>query len=95
MGWFARKYPGGQFIEAVDFDSANIAEGIGRYHKKDKIKFFLYSQGSLQESIDWNEKSKGSELINDAQYKRILGELKQLTFELNHLIKFTDKKLTA
>ncbi|MCK4639103.1 MAG: four helix bundle protein, partial [Bacteroidales bacterium] len=26
--------------EAADSISANIAEGFGRYHKKDKIKFY-------------------------------------------------------
>ena len=30
---------GKQFIRAVDSISANIAEGFGRYSKKDKIKF--------------------------------------------------------
>ncbi|MCK4663729.1 MAG: four helix bundle protein, partial [Bacteroidales bacterium] len=38
--WFAKKHVGGQFVEAIDSVSANIAEGFGRYHKKDKIKFY-------------------------------------------------------
>ncbi len=37
--WFAKKHVGGQFVEAVDSVAANIAEGFGRYHKKDKIEF--------------------------------------------------------
>jgi len=56
--WFAKKTVGSQFAEAVDSISANIAEGFGRYGKKDKIKFYYYSFGSLKESLDWNEKSK-------------------------------------
>jgi len=36
--YFAKKTVGEQFIDAVDSISANIAEGFGRYHKKDKIK---------------------------------------------------------
>ena len=47
--WFAKKHIGGQFVEAVDSISANIAEGFGRYHKKDKIKFYRYSSGSIKE----------------------------------------------
>ncbi len=35
--YFPRKTVGVQFVEAVDSISANIAEGFGRYHKKDKI----------------------------------------------------------
>ena len=84
--WFAKKHVGGQFIDAADSISANIAEGFGRYNKKDKIKFYRYSQGSLKESLDWNEKSKVRKLINDEHYKHILGELQKLPQELNQLI---------
>ncbi|MBA4411197.1 MAG: four helix bundle protein [Bacteroidota bacterium] len=48
----AQKTIGAQFIEAADSISANIAEGFGRYHKKDKIKFYYYSRGSTFESTD-------------------------------------------
>lgn len=56
--WFIKKTVGAQFVEAVDSVSANIAQGFGRHYKKDKIKFYRYSKGSLKESFDWNEKSK-------------------------------------
>lgn len=49
---FAKDTIGKQFVKAVDSVSANIAEGFGRYSKKDKIKFFRYSFGSLYESLD-------------------------------------------
>jgi four helix bundle protein len=93
--WFAKKHLGGQFIEAVDSISANIAEGFGRYHKKDKIKFYRYSQGSLLESIDWNEKSKARRLLTDEHYQHIHNELQKLPLELNQLIKYTNEKLTV
>jgi four helix bundle protein len=44
---------GEQFIESVDSISANIAAGFGRFNKKDKIKFYRYSYGSMSESLDW------------------------------------------
>jgi four helix bundle protein len=91
--WFAKKHVGGQFVEAADSISANIAEGFGRYNKKDKIKFYRYSQGSLKESLDWNEKSKVRKLINDEPYKYILGELQKIPKELNQLISYTNQKL--
>lgn len=50
--WFAKKTIGAQFVDAIDSISANIAEGFGRYGKKDKIKFYHYSFGSLKESCD-------------------------------------------
>ncbi len=39
---------GKQFVNATDSISANISEGFGRYHKKDKIKFYRYSFGSME-----------------------------------------------
>ncbi len=92
--WFAKKHVGGQFVEAADSISSNIAEGFGRYHKKDKIKFYRYSQGSLIESLDWNEKSKVRNLLTDEQYHHIPGELQKIPLELNQLVKFTNEKLT-
>jgi hypothetical protein len=50
--YLAQKTIGAQFIDASDSISANIAEGFGRYHKKDKIKFYHYSRGSVLESVD-------------------------------------------
>ena len=59
--WFAKTHVGRQFVEAADSISANIAEGFGRYHKKDKcrrmpiqrykIKFYRYSQGSINQAV--------------------------------------------
>ena len=91
---FAKNHLGGQFVEAIDSISANIAEGFGRYHKKDKIKFYRYSQGSVKESFDWNEKSKVRMLLNNQEYKHIFDELQKLPKELNQLINFTNTKLT-
>lgn len=93
--WFAKKHIGGQFTEAADSISANIAEGYGRYFKKDKIKFYHYSQGSMKESFDWNEKSKIRNLIKDEEYNHIFSELNKLPKELHYLIKYTNEKLAV
>ncbi len=91
--WFAKKHVGGQFVETFDSISANIAEGFGRYHKKDKIKFYRYSSGSIKESLDWNEKSKIRNLLSNKEYNHIFRELDKLPKELNQLIKYTNLKL--
>src|SRR6185369_6006161 len=72
--WFAQKTVGVQFVSAVDSISANIAEGFGRYSKKDKIKFYYYSFGSVKEGCDWNEKSRIRKLLTAEQYTYILSE---------------------
>ena len=96
IGWdyLAKDTVGKQFVRAVDSVSANIAEGFGRYHKKDKIKFYRYSMGSLKECFDWTEKSKYRNLITQNQYNHIFNELDQLPREIHELIKFTNQKLT-
>lgn len=39
----------GQMREAAISIAGNIAEGFGRWHKKDKINFYLNSRGSAYE----------------------------------------------
>ena len=90
---FSQRTVGEQFVRAVDSISANIAEGFGRYGKKDKIKFYRYSQGSLSESLNWNEKSKIRKLLSTEDYKYIFGELQKLPKAINALILFTNQKL--
>ena len=91
--YFAKDTVGKQFVRSVDSISANIAEGFGRYYKKDKILFYRYSYGSIQESISWIEKAKVRKLVNAEQYKNISNQLEKLPKEVNSLIRFTNEKL--
>ena len=92
--YFARNTVGKQFARSVDSISANIAEGFGRYSKKDKIKFYRYSMGSTKESLDWTEKSKVRKLVSEEEYTHIFKELQKLPKEIYRLINFTNQKLT-
>lgn len=92
--WFAKKTVGVQFVSAIDSISANIAEGFGRYGKKDKVKFYYYSFGSTKEGCDWNEKSRMRKLVSKEEYDHILKELQTLPKDIHYLIKFTNEKLT-
>ncbi|MDX2002088.1 MAG: four helix bundle protein [Chitinophagales bacterium] len=93
MGAFPKDTIGKQLARAVDSISANIAEGFGRYHKKDKVKFYRYSIGSVMEVLDWNEKSKLRGLLSQNEYEYIFQELTKLPKAINSLIKFTNEKL--
>jgi len=90
---FAKFTIGKQLANSADSISANIAEGFGRYHKKDKIKFYRYSNGSLLESIDWIKKSKVRGLISTEQFDNLMMDLNELPKELNQLISYTNIKL--
>ena len=93
--YFAKDTIGKQFVNAADSISANIAEGFGRYHKKDKIKFYYYSLGSVKECIDWCNKSKIRNLISEELYLLINELLERLPREIHQLIKFTNERLKA
>jgi len=84
---------GNQLVRSIDSISANIAEGFGRYTKKDKIKFYRYSFGSTMESLDWIQKCKSRSLITNDEYDYIIKKLKNLPKEVNHLISYTNFKL--
>jgi four helix bundle protein len=90
---FERSTIGEQFVEAVDSISANIAEGFGRFNKKDKIKFYRYSYGSMSESLDWNQKAKLRNLLDEAEYNHIFIQLQKLPKAINSLVLFTNQKL--
>lgn len=95
MCWnpFNKDTLGKQFVRSVDSISANIAEGFGRYSKKEKIMFYRYAFGSVTESLDWNEKAKRRNLFQDTIYKYIYSQLISLPQDLHSLIKYTEKVL--
>ena len=92
--YFAKDTIGKQFMRAIDSVSANIAEGFGRYTKKEKIQFYRYSYGSVKESLDWNEKAWKRKLLTKEQYDHIFKDLQKIPRELNALINFTNERLT-
>lgn len=92
---FAKSTIGIQFVKAVDSQSANIAEGFGRFYKKDKVRFYNISFGSVMEALDWTRKALARKLISEKEYEEIVTELETLPKEIRHLIKFTNEKLAV
>lgn len=91
----AKNTIGSQFVRAIDSISANIAEGFGRYGKKDKVYFYRIARASTYESLDWLEKSKRRDLLSSEQYDYIFGVLKELPKDINVLIKYTNDHLVS
>lgn len=75
-----------QLIRSADSIPANIAEGFGRYHKADKIKFYYNARGSALESIHWITTAKERLLISNHQYYEIHNTFQELPKEINNLI---------
>ncbi|MGV3589936.1 MAG: four helix bundle protein [Adhaeribacter sp.] len=92
---FSKDTIGKQFVRAVNSISANIAEGYGRFTKKDKVNFYRYAKGSVLESIDWFKKAKTRKLISEEEAISIESELEKLPRLINWLIKYTNDNLTV
>jgi four helix bundle protein len=50
LTWQDKKIMGDQFIESTDSVGANIAEGYGRFHYLDRIKFYYNGRASYMEA---------------------------------------------
>ena len=87
FSWQIKKVIGDQFITAIDSIGANIAEGYGRFHYLDRIKFYYNSRGSLLESLHWLELLINRDLITKNDYNSITVLLEDLNLSLNAFIK--------
>lgn len=65
LDYLEKKLFGFQFVEATDSVAANIAEGYGRFHFLDKVKFYYNARGSLLESRHWLEIIRSRKIIKD------------------------------
>jgi four helix bundle protein len=77
---------GSQFLDSVDSIGANIAEGFGRYHYKDSLKFYYNSRGSLHESKHWIYLLRTRNFVEKDLYELILNSLEKEGVKLNNFI---------
>ena len=83
-----------QFLRSIDSIGANIAEGYGRYHFLDKVKFYYNARASMFEAKHWLYLLKERELIVSEKYDLFIEKLESLSLKLNAYIKSNkDKKL--
>ena len=83
---------GNQVIRSVDSIGANIAEGYGRFHYKDSMKFYYNDRGSLWESKHWVYLLSKRKLISNELYKKMLEDLELLGKKLNGFINSMKEK---
>lgn len=90
LGWRDKKIMGDQFIESTDSVGSNIAEGYGRFHYLDKIKFYYTSRASLNESCEhWAELLYERKRINEDPFTKLKKIEKDLSIKLNNFIAST------
>ena len=87
MHWQIKKIIGDQWIESADSVGANIAEGYGRFHFLDKIKFYYNARGSLLESRHWVNLLLERKMITPESHKKCIEFNEQILLKINGLIK--------
>jgi four helix bundle protein len=87
-----KKHIGDQFLRSVDSIGANIAEGYGRFHYLDKVRFYYNSRGSHYEAFThWLELMVEREKISNEEFESISETALILRIKLNNLIAATSK----
>jgi len=72
--------------------TANIAEGFGRYHFKDKIKFYQQARGSAVELQDQIFLSKDLNFIAENKARELFSGILVILKEINGVIKKTKER---
>ncbi len=86
---FSRNTVGRQLVKAVDSVAANLSEGFGRYHYREKKHFSYYSRGSLYETRTWLVKAHNRDLLNHDDFKLFMKDINIIGVKLNNYIKAT------
>ncbi len=86
LTWEIIKTMGDQMIRSIDSVGANIAEGYGRYHYLDKIKFYYNARGSLFESKYWLDLMYERKIIESGCYLALMNLYQNIVKGLNGLI---------
>jgi four helix bundle protein len=85
--FFAKDTVGKQIVRSADSIGANIAEGYGRHHTKDNLRFLYIARGSLQETKVWLARACKRKLIAQPEYDKLVSLLSTLEPALNRFIR--------
>jgi len=80
-------YLSDQLNRAATSISLNIAEGNGRYHRKDRNNFFYISRGSVHECVPLVELACRKSLIMVDTKNELFGKLESIAKMISGLIK--------
>jgi four helix bundle protein len=84
-----------QMIRASRSITANMAEGYGRYHFQDNIRFCRQSRGSIYELLDHIEVALECGYVNNDEYSKLNRDIEELLALLNGYVKYLSSKKTT
>jgi four helix bundle protein len=85
--YFEKDTIGKQLVRAVDSIAANLSEGLGRYHYKEKKNFSYYSRGSLFETQIGLTKAHNRKLMAETKFTEMKIDLEAIGKMINSYIK--------
>ncbi|MFB9844496.1 four helix bundle protein [Mucilaginibacter ginsenosidivorans] len=83
---------GDQLVRCSRSIGNNIAEGHGRFHYQDNVRFCVIARGSLSETLDQMIIAKDENLITDDVFNAFQADYDQCMKLLNGYILFIKKK---
>lgn len=83
---------GQQIVRSADSIAANISEGYGRYHYKDRKNFMFYARGSHFETITWLTKARNRKIISNEFFDGIIAKMEKLGVKMNNYINTLESK---
>ncbi len=93
--YFEKSTLGKQLTRSADFISANIAEGYGRFHFKDRRQFCYFSRGSAFETQNWIHKAKSRNLMDSKEAETIHEDLETIIKMINRYIQYINRKMNG
>jgi four helix bundle protein len=81
-----------QLLRASRSATANIAEGWGRFHYKENIKFLLNARGSVAEVLDHALEAKSCNYIAEEELKEIREQTDRCLKLINGYIRYLRKE---
>ena len=77
-----------QLQRAVQSIPANLAEGYGRYHFADRIRFCYIARGSVEEVFTFLEIARRLNYISEDNHRRVQQELQRVKQMINGYIRY-------
>lgn len=83
---FQRGTLGEQLVRSANSVGANIAEGYGRFHYGEKIRFFYFARGSVSETKYWLRRANQRKMISPELHVDLLQSLERIGSEINRFV---------
>ena len=77
-----------QLQRAVQSIPANLAEGYGRYHFADRIRFCYIARGSVEEVFTFLEIARRLNYISEDNHRQVQQELQRVKQMINGYIRY-------